>query len=50
MGREQVTKLKISSLGHVDFERRGKSGTILTQGSHFLNVKKNKNPVYAFSV
>lgn len=50
VGREQVTKIKIPSLRHTHFERQGKSGTPLTHGSHFLNMKKNKNEMYAFSV
>lgn len=49
-GREQVTKIKIPSLGHTDFERHGKPGTLLTHGSHFLNMKKNKMQMYAFLV
>lgn len=49
-GREQVTKIKIPSLGHIDFERHGKPGTLLTHGFHFLNMKKNKTQMYAFLV
>lgn len=50
MGREQVTKIKIPSLGHGDFERQGKSGTLLAHGSHLANMKGEKNPMHAFSV